>query len=132
MCVADIFYIGDIHIFGQLQRGWHCLNKNQNASKTSEHAPNQWGNTVEKYIWGHRLNARQLLMGFNVVPRRVVVYDQQYNVGEKPAVILYTYIIAIQVHQNRGKRQRYTKIKLFVIMLYYFWYRIQVLTQSAK
>ena len=34
----------------------------------------------------------------------VVVYGQQYNFGEKPTDILYTYIIAIQVHRNIGKK----------------------------
>ena len=31
-------------------------------------------------------------MVFNRVPRMAVTLGQQYNVGEKPAVILYTYI----------------------------------------
>ena len=43
----------------------------------------------------------------------VVASGQQYNIGGKPAVTLYTYITAVQLHQNKGKqRQRYTKTKL--------------------
>ena len=33
----------------------------------------------------------------------VITEGQQYNVGEKPTVIMYTYIIAMQVHQKRGE-----------------------------
>ena len=34
----------------------------------------------------------------------VVTLGQQYNVGEKPTVILYTYIIAMQGHQQKGRQ----------------------------
>ena len=34
--------------------------------------------------------------------------DQQYNVGEKPTVILYAYIIAMQGHQKNSKNKRET------------------------
>ena len=47
----------------------------------------------------------------------VAASSRQYNIGEKFAAMLYTYIIAMQVHQNRGKRQqRGTKIKLSYVM----------------
>ena len=35
----------------------------------------------------------------------VVTLGQQYNVGEKPTVILYTYIIAMQGHQKNSKNK---------------------------
>ena len=36
----------------------------------------------------------------------VITLGQQYNVGEKPTVILYTYIklIALQGHQQKGRQ----------------------------
>ena len=34
----------------------------------------------------------------------VITLGQQYNVGEKPTVILYTYIIAMQGHQQKGRQ----------------------------
>ena len=40
----------------------------------------------------------------------VVALGQQYNVGEKPAIMLVTYTTSMQVHQKRGESPRCTKI----------------------
>ena len=34
----------------------------------------------------------------------VAASGQQYDIGEKPAVILHTFTIAVQVHQNKGEK----------------------------
>ena len=36
----------------------------------------------------------------------VATSGQQYDIEEKPAVILYSFIIVMQVHQNKGKISR--------------------------
>ena len=43
--------------------------------------------------WDHRLQIQILFMAFKRVPRWLVTLSQQYNTGEKPTVMLYTYII---------------------------------------
>ena len=48
-----------------------------------------------------------------------------HMIGEKTRrYIVYTYMIAMQVHQNRVKSPRCTKIKLGYVCV---WYRIQLL-----
>ena len=37
--------------------------------------------------------------------KRVIALGQQYNVGEKPIVILYITLIAIQGHQKNSKNK---------------------------
>ena len=32
----------------------------------------------------------------------VITSGRQYNIGEKPSVILYTYLISMQGHQNQN------------------------------
>ena len=44
------------------------------------------------FRWDHRLQRQNLFMAFNRVTPVVVTLGQQYHVGEKPTVILYTYI----------------------------------------
>ena len=53
--------------------------------KESEH-PTQGGKCQNSYRWDHRLQIQNIFMAFKRVP---VTLDQQYNVGEKPTVILY-------------------------------------------
>ena len=75
-----------------------CLKKNLNASRPSEH-PAQGGN-VETLRLDHRLQIQNIFMAFTRLP---VTLGQQYNVGEKATVILYTYCtsIAMQGHQKK-------------------------------
>ena len=60
----------------------------------------------------------------------VVALGQQYNIAEKPAVMLDTYITATQVHQKRSKSLRCTKLNLS--MLTFDCYRIQVLVNLSR
>ena len=46
------------------------------------------------YRWDHRLQRQSLFMAFKRVPLcMLVTLGRQYNVGEKPTVVLYTYYI---------------------------------------
>ena len=72
------------------------LKKNQNASRPSEYPPVRGGQIVKTFRWDQRLQIQNLFMAFKRVPRlgspMEITLGQQYNVGEKPTVILYTYI----------------------------------------
>ena len=85
----------------------HCfcfLKKNQNAPRSSEHPPVR-GENVKTFRWDHRLQIQNLFMAFKRVPLwyTVVTLGQQYNIGEKPTVILYTYI---NRHAGTPEKQR--------------------------
>ena len=69
-----------------------CLKKNQNAPRPSEHPPVRGGGNVKTFRWDQRLQIQNLFMAFKRVSLMVVTLDQQYNVEEKPTVILYAYI----------------------------------------
>ena len=72
------------------------LKKYMDASRPSEHPPVRGKNVKTLMRWGsNRLQRQNLFMAFKRVPLcMVVTLGQQYNVGEKPTVIiLYTYII---------------------------------------
>ena len=66
----------------------------------------------------HGLYGRNLSMGYSKIglysPMVTASGQPLYNIGENPATLLYTSIIAMimQLHQNRGKTLRWTKIKL--------------------
>ena len=68
------------------------LKKNQNAPRPSEHPPVRGAGNVKTFRWDQRLQIQNLFVAFKRVPLMVVTLGQQYNVGEKPTVILYTYI----------------------------------------
>ena len=74
--------------------------KNLNASKPAGHPTSQRGES-SKRLGGNigcvDKNTSWDMFGFP----DAAASCQQYNIGEKPAVILYAYIIAMQVHQNR-------------------------------
>ena len=46
----------------------HCLKKNLNASRPSEH-PSVGGESVKTFRWDHRLQRQNLFMAFKRVPR---------------------------------------------------------------
>ena len=46
---------------------------------------------VKTFRWDRRLHIQNLFMAFETSSPMVVTLGQQYNVGEKPTVILYTY-----------------------------------------
>ena len=50
--------------------------------------------------WDHRVQRQNIFMAFKRVP---VTLGQQYNVGEKTTVVLYTYctLTAMQEHQKK-------------------------------
>ena len=65
---------------------WDCLKKNLNASQPYEHP-------IQAFRWKHRRPRQDLFMTFNYIHSPMVVaLGQQYNVGEKPTIILYAYI----------------------------------------
>ena len=67
-----------------------CLKKNRNVPRPSEHPPVRGGGNVKTFRWDQRLQIIQnLFMAFKRVSLMVVTLGQQYNVGEKPTVILY-------------------------------------------
>ena len=67
----------------------HCLKKNLNASRPSEHPPVRGGGDVETFRWDHKLQRQSPFMAFNRVPPIVVTEGQQYSVGEKPIIEEY-------------------------------------------
>ena len=73
---------------------WTCytyLKKNQNTPRPSEHPP-VMGEKMSKRLGGiKRLQIQNLFMAFKQVPMQITL-GPQYNVGEKPTVILYIYI----------------------------------------
>ena len=70
----------------------HYLKKKLNASRPSER-PRVWGENVKTFRWDHRLQNTKPLHGRHLHGSPMVVtLGQQYNVGEKPTVLLYTYI----------------------------------------
>ena len=64
----------------------------------------------------------------------VVTLGQQYNIGEKPTFILYTYImIAMQGHQkNSGKKQKQNKTWYIVIIYCYMGCKDKVTTLKRE
>ena len=62
----------------------------------------QGGKNVKTFRWDHRLQKIQnLFMAFKRVPQMEITLGQQYNVGEKPTIILYTLTsIAMQGHEK--------------------------------
>ena len=71
---------------------WNFLKKDQNTPRPSEHPP-VMGEKMSKRLGGiKRLQIQNLFMAFKQVPRSQITLGPQYNVGEKPTVILYVYI----------------------------------------
>ena len=64
------------------------------------------GKDIKTFRWDPRLQIQDFFMAFKRVPLMVVTLGQQYNIGEKPTVILYTYI---NRHAGTLKKQRKTK-----------------------
>ena len=63
-----------------------------NASRPSEHTSIRGGN-VKTFRWDHRLQIQNLFLVFKRFLSPVVMtMGLQYNIGEKPTVMLYTYI----------------------------------------
>ena len=53
-----------------------------------------------------------------------ITLGQQYNVGEKPTVILYIYIIAMQGHRkNIRKKQRQCSTPSHMVVVIYISYK---------
>ena len=75
-------------------RGLYFLKKNQNAPIDLLSIPQPGGKNVKTFRWDHRLQIQNLFMAFKTGSPKVVTLGQQYNIGEKPIVILYTYIVS--------------------------------------
>ena len=83
--------------------------KNQNAPRPSEHPPVR-GGEMSKRLGGIKgckyKSLREIQMGS---PMEITLLGQQYNVGEKPIVILYIFtLIAMQGHQKNINNKRET------------------------
>ena len=77
----------------------NILKKNLNACIPSVHLFPHRGENVKTLRWDHRLRKQNLFIAFG--SPMVVTLGQEYNLGEKPTVILYTYInCAMQGHQK--------------------------------
>ena len=80
------------------------LKKNLNASRPFEHPPVR-GKNVKTFRWGYRLQRQNLFIALKRVPRWLTL-GQQCNVGDKPTVILYTYINRHTETPNKTKRKQ--------------------------
>ena len=67
------------------------LTKNQNAPRPSEHPPVR-GKICQNVQVGSKAANTKPLHSIQTGSPREITLGQQYNVGEKPIVILYTYI----------------------------------------
>ena len=84
---------------------WHCLKQNQNSPRPSEHPPVR-RETNSKRLGGIKgcKYKKKLLWHLNGFPMEITLLGQQYNVGEKPTVILYTYI-----NRHAGTQKKISK-----------------------
>ena len=83
-----------------------------NASRPSEHPPVR-GKSAKTFRWDHRLQIQNLFMAFKRIPDSSIILGQQYNTGEKPTVMLYTYVILIAIiqgHQIKTKTKHFEYI----------------------
>ena len=100
----------------------YSLKKNLNVPRPSEHPPVR-GENVEAFRWDHRLQIQNVFMAFKRVPRciMVVTLGQQYNVGEKPTAILYTYINrhAGTPTKSKNKTETMLSTSLNIIVIIY-------------
>ena len=62
----------------------------------------------------------------------VVTLDQQYNIGEKPTVILYTYINRHAGTQKKQRRQKSTSSNMAVILYCYIGCEAEVTTLKRE
>ena len=85
--------------------GQTCFKKNLKASRPSEH-PQIRGGDVKTFRWDHRLQIQNLFHGISTgSPTVVTLLGQQHNTGEKPTVILYTYINRHAGTPNKKQKQ---------------------------
>ena len=86
-----------------------CLKKNQNAPRPSEHPPVR-GEKMSKRLGGIKgckyKTSSWHLNGFPSI--MVVTLGQQYNIGEKPTAILYSYINRHAGTPDKQRRQNST------------------------
>ena len=68
-----------------------CLKKNQSTPRPSEHPPVLGGKCQNVWVGSKAANTKSL-HGIQTGSPMQITLGQQYNVGEKPTVILYTYI----------------------------------------
>ena len=79
-----------------------CLNKRLNASRPYKHPSVRGENIVDGIIGCEYKTSSWHLNGFPDDGSNIG--SQQYNTGEKPSVMLYTYINAMQGHQTKTKQ----------------------------
>ena len=77
---------------GKSEKKKSCLKKNQSTPRPSEHPPVMGGKMPKRLggIKGYKYKTSSWHL--NGSPMQITLGQQQYNVGEKPTVILYIYI----------------------------------------
>ena len=73
--------------------------------------PQSGGENVKSFRWGHGLQTLNIFMPFKRVP--LIAHIRQYNIEEKPTVVLYTYII--NRHAGTPEKQRNKNIVLIIV-----------------
>ena len=68
------------------------LKKNQNAPRPYEHPPVRGGGKYQNVYVGSKAANTKPLHDIQTGSPMEITLGQQYNVGEKPTIILYTYI----------------------------------------
>ena len=69
-----------------------CLKRNQNAPRPSEHLPVRGGGISKRLGWIKGCKYKTSSWYLNGFPDGIVTLGQQYNVGEKPTVILTVHL----------------------------------------
>ena len=104
--VETVYQTSLLHIESNLDRPGF-LKKNLNASRPSSEHPPVRAKRVKTFRCDHRLQKQNLFMAFK--SPMVVTLGQQYNPGEKPTVMLYTYI---NLHEGTPDKN---KTKTFLV-----------------
>ena len=87
---------------------WQRLKKkNQSAPRPSEHSP-VMGEKMSKRLGGIKGCKYKTSYGISTGSPMVVTLGQQYNIGEKPTVVLYSYINRHAGTPDKQRRQNST------------------------
>ena len=83
-----------------------CFKKNPNASNPSEHPPS--GEKMSKGLGAGNIGCRDKTSSwYQTGSPMEIPLGQQYNIGEKPSVILHTYI---NLHAGTPKLQSFSSV----------------------
>ena len=87
--------------------GQTCFKENLNASRPSEHPPVR-GENAKTFRWDHRLQTQTSSWHLNGFPDGSNIIGSFFNNGEKPTVILYTYVNRHAGTQTKSKNKTET------------------------